>query len=763
MKKILSLILSALVLCSSCSKNTDTPSESDVSLTETAAESSVLTNVFRGTEVEFPADFEFVDGVIPCYDTANGTVTVFGETGDTMSFLSFDPEGQIVAEHPVNIQDSITQTGVLTSEAMYILCYDEESSTDEHYIMRYSRTDDSCTYSEYLSTLFDESDDFYRVKMAVDPDGYVYIESDLEIVVLTPDLQYTFAVMADSWVKDMPVAAGAVCVQNSTGIQKIDKKSKRIADMEGMPQGTEIQQYCSGEGYDLYYTNDTGLYGWNFSSDELPDGEAVLLCDWQNSNLFADNVRITNIISPDCVVMYNDDWTSLVIFRRSEDIDLSKITTLEIAYAQNAYNLPGYIVQFNKENPDVRLIARDYSVYDTDVDRSAGEKKLINDMLTGVYKPDIVYGHVHSDVFRQMILENKLYTDLYTFMENDPDIKKDDLLGSIRRMCESEDGALMMLPGDFSVSKTLIAPESLIGDRISWTLPEMLDFIETLPEDVLLLEGLTQANAASALFGGLGYRMFIDFDAGTCSFEGEEFLRYLRILKTLPEGDDKNVPLVGRSPDRRDAYLNGGVALKTHNLRGTPMEVWMHMYTAFGTEDTVPIGYASSDDTVSNAQTGFSPYMIPTTSGHPEEAWRFLKSVILSYNPEPDAPMGNEYGYPILRSQFQQMLEPDCGTYYEIYLDGTMLNTKSGRYGGYDPTRELRKPGFRMQFDEAEAAKMLDWFDNKIGLSLTEKVPSELSDIINEEISAFLSGVRTAENCAEIIQSRVSIWLAEHE
>ena len=758
MKKILSLVLSALMLCSSCSKDTGTPSESDVSLTETAAESSVLTNVFRGTEVEFPADFEFVDGVIPCYDTASGTVTVFGETGDTMSFLSFDQEGQIVAEHPVNIQDSITQTGVLTSDALYILCYDEESSTDEHYIMRYSRTDDSCTYSEYLSTLFDESSDFYQAEMAVDPDGYVYIENDLEIVVLTPDLQYTFAVMADSWVKDMPVAAGAVCVQNSTGIQKIDKESKRIADMEGMPQGTEIQQYCAGEGYDLYYTNDTGLYGWNFASDELPDGEAVLLCDWQNSNLFADNVWITNIISPDCMVMYNDDWTSLVIFQRSEDIDLSKITTLEIAYAQNAYNLPGYIVQFNKENPDVRLIARDYSVYNTDVDRSAGEKKLINDMLTGVYKPDIVYGHVHSDVFRQMILENKLYTDLYTFMENDPDIKKDDLLGSIRRMCESEDGALMMLPGYFSVSNTLIAPESIVGNRTNWTLSEILDFIESLPEDILLLEGLNRANASRTLFDSLGYRNFIDFDAGTCNFEGEEFLRYLRILNTFPEGEDEDLALTGRKTELREAYLTGGVALKKHYLGGSDTRGWMLMYAAFGTEDTVPIGYASADSSVSNASTGFHPYVIPSTCKHPEVAWQFVKSVILSYNPEPD--IMEVVGYPILKSQFQRMMEPDYGTYYEIYLDGDIYFTSSSKY---DPTGELRKPGFRMQFDEAEAAKMLDWFDNKSGLPLTEKVPTEVSDIINEEISAFLSGVRTAEDCAGIIQSRVSIWLAEHE
>ena len=47
-------------------------------------------------------------------------------------------------------------------------------------------------------------------------------------------------------------------------------------------------------------------------------------------------------------------------------------------------------------------------------------------------------------------------------------------------------------------------------------------------------------------------------------------------------------------------------------------------------------------------------------------------------------------------------------------------------------------------------------------LPVTQTVETELSDIINEEISAYLSGIRTAEDCARIIQSRVSIWLAEH-
>ena len=757
MKKILSLILCALMLVSSCTRET---SEPEATLTETMADTNVLTNIFRGTEVEFRADFEPYIQIDPCYDAETGTVTVFGQDNDGSYFVSFDTDGKTISEQPlVKGHDTISQqTGVITSAALYILCfsYDEATMVQEHYLMRYSRADGSRTYSEHLSTLFTETTGFYSMKMAVDPDGYVYLENNSEIVVLDADLKYSFTVMSDAWVKDMTVLSDGVYIRNYLGMQKIDREMQMLTGSSGFPDDMDIIQYCSGAGYDLCYTDNAGLYGYNLAADGQRDGEAVLLCDWQNSNLYANNVNITNIVSPDCVVMQNDDGTSLVIYHRSEDIDLSAITTLEIAYVYADSTMSQHIVRFNKENPDIRIITKDYSVYNTDVDYYAGEKKLINDMLNGLCTPDIIAGDsAFLDMFTQ-IIENKLYTDLYTLMENDPDIRKDDLLNSIRRMCESEDGALMMLPGQFIVMRTLIAPASMVGDRTSWTLMEMLDFIESLPEDVLLLENMTQGNASFALFGNTGYGMFIDTEAGTCNFESEEFLRYLRVLKTLPEGGN-TVSLSGSSPELRDAYLTGGVALKTHSFYNRGALGWMSMYAAFGTEETVPIGYASTDGSVSSAITNFMPYVIPTTCEHPEEAWQFLKSCILSYDPD----TVNANCYPVLKSQFEQYMEADLGSYYEIYLEGTVRQFPKNV--GYNPNKAMQKAGFRMLFDETEAAKMLDWFDNKIGLPLTKSVQVEVSDIINEEISAYLSGIRTAEDCAGIIQSRVSIWLAEHE
>ena len=46
--------------------------------------------------------------------------------------------------------------------------------------------------------------------------------------------------------------------------------------------------------------------------------------------------------------------------------------------------------------------------------------------------------------------------------------------------------------------------------------------------------------------------------------------------------------------------------------------------------------------------------------------------------------------------------------------------------------------------------------------ALNKKTPSFKNVIVQEEISAWLSGMGTPEDCAAKIQSRASIWLAEN-
>ncbi len=80
------------------------------------------------------------------------------------------------------------------------------------------------------------------------------------------------------------------------------------------------------------------------------------------------------------------------------------------------------------------------------------------------------------------------------------------------------------------------------------------------------------------------------------------------------------------------------------------------------------------------------------------------------------------------------------------------------------PTSEtLDKPGYVFEFTEEDAARLKKDLDSRNVTPIAGRLPSEVREIVEEEISAFLGGKSTAETCASAIQSRVSIWLAEHK
>ena len=67
-----------------------------------------------------------------------------------------------------------------------------------------------------------------------------------------------------------------------------------------------------------------------------------------------------------------------------------------------------------------------------------------------------------------------------------------------------------------------------------------------------------------------------------------------------------------------------------------------------------------------------------------------------------------------------------------------------------------------LDFTEKTAEKLKTILDTA-GSPVMESVPNEIDEIIREEISAFFADAASAEDCAKKIQSRASIWLAEHQ
>ena len=140
---------------------------------------------------------------------------------------------------------------------------------------------------------------------------------------------------------------------------------------------------------------------------------------------------------------------------------------------------------------------------------------------------------------------------------------------------------------------------------------------------------------------------------------------------------------------------------------------------------------------------------------NPEIAWDVIRSLIIDQDDYSEEVM------PVLKTDFEAKAREYYNADFIFYFDS--WETSVPKDPAHPITSEsLEKPGIVTEFTEADADFILDYLDNRCGCPYTLSVHEEIAAIIQEEISAYLAGVGTAEDCAKKIQSRVSIWLAEN-
>ncbi len=792
--KLLSLLLCGAILAAplvSCSKSDDgeTSSKNGENVGE-IAKTEVLTNVFKGTKVTLPEDYEIQRDVTPYYDSETGNINLFcsywhgtGEIDEEYGYetygydyiiLTLGNDYTVLEETKLDIDNSIyINEGVLLKDKLYFIQneYNFDTSENFYYTVMYDLTDGSITSSEEISSMFTSSESdrswFYINGMAVDGDGYVYLSSDMETVVLNDSFQKSFSVMASGWINNLATASdGAVYAsgyfgESGEGCAPIDKGAKAFGKALELPSNINSYDCYFADGYDIYYSTDEGLFGYNFPAEESAETtEPTLVLNYQNSDLTSNN-DILKIVNPDVVILIERDPVTYasypMIYNRSADIDLSQIKVLEIAYVDANWHLPSQIVAFNKANDNVRIIARDYSSYNSDEDYNAGSKQLVNDMLNGIYKPDIVTGYSTNDEVIRQIYSNNLYTDLYRFLDASTKVTRDDLFGCVHRTFATSDGKLWAI-GSYITAQTLIGTREMLGDREGWTLTEMIEFAKSLPEGTVLMDYLSKDSAANRLLGNNGYGAFIDFETNTCNFESEDFISYLEFLNTLP--DTYNYENINYDDDRYLNYHNGKIALASQYYYD--ITEWISEEIIFNTKDIVHIGYPSTESAQNGTIISMPPYVITSFCEYPEEAWSFLEMIIA---PEKDSSAATySSGIPVLKSQFDTMCEEYYTFLFTLYYNGSASwRPYDSEYDAIEIEEETDQPGIRKFFTEEDAATMRDWFDNVIGTPVSQYVDEEITNIVNEEISSYTNGAKTAADCARIIQSRVTIWLAEHE
>ncbi len=765
------LLVFALLLSPGCGIKPAGESGTTAERTDTDSPSSAA--VYLGESLPFPEGYSLNASVRPLVLGESGSVLCLasaerdgGEEADPeYRFVTFDAE-TVSEDLPVPVPEGETVVGgVIGDDCLTLLTveWSDSNRTRAYCLNRWRPSDGETEESSELTTcfFFADRDPFFAVShLALDASDRIYLASDDEIVCLDEAFVFQFSLIPPDAVSGLCTDRdGRVYFWSNDGggsrLTPVDADRKAFGESVALPE--RISAFFFGEDHDAYFAADSGVWCADGLFGDSPVTKQFL--DYSTSRVY---LALLCSVFDESAALFSkaeeDGRRVPVLYRRAENYGPADKTVIEIAHVGP---LPMWfdqkILKYNAEHADAVIVTKDWREFAAEGDDQEAKRKLALELVTGKARPDILVGGM-DDPFIEQSVKSGMFRDLGIFTENDTLVNDENIFGCVRRTLSDGEGRLWGLTREYEV-RSVLSTKNLLGKyagQTSWTLGEFLDYAGTLPPGIFLMNELSQENAARILFGSDGYGSFIDSENGTCSFASEVFVRYLEFLKSLPATVKEAVslpenPLSGLGREEQvQFYWTGGIALKNKWFHS--LNEFLSLEIEFGTKDIVLIGQPTS----SGKQPITVPYVCVMTSfcENPEIAWDVIRTLIDQND--------FEGGWlPVLKSDFEAKAQEYSERDFVFFFDGWETSYPK------DPANpltvdSLEKPGLIAEFTETDAAFILDYLDNRCGVPCTMSVHEDVAAIIREEISAYLGGVGSAEDCAKKIQSRVSIWLAEH-
>ncbi|MBQ3179566.1 MAG: hypothetical protein IJB52_17265, partial [Clostridia bacterium] len=226
---------------------------------------------------------------------------------------------------------------------------------------------------------------------------------------------------------------------------------------------------------------------------------------------------------------------------------------------------------------------------------------------------------------------------------------------------------------------------------------------------------------------------------------------FLEYLKTLPEELPDDYYMT-QNEDRYGPYKTGKTVAANMSYHGINSFLEEKVY--FGADNIAYVGTPTADGKGGVRLNGYEPiYTIFAGTEHPELCWSFIRDAVLQANAVDE--VRGSHNLPMLRSSLEAMKKEFEDTTFVVHYDGGMS------WGSSMYTEDIDN-GEIFQLTDADW-NHIETFLDTIGAPLTSSVlPEDVQAILTEEMSAYLGGSKSAADCAEMIQNRVSLYLAEN-
>ncbi|MDR1132442.1 MAG: extracellular solute-binding protein [Oscillospiraceae bacterium] len=595
---------------------------------------------------------------------------------------------------------------------------------------------------------------FYINAMLTDSAGNLYISADEGAVyVFGPDAEFLFKLKTDGWisglvrVKDGSIGA-PTNVQSADGesysmvIKTIDPAAKDWG--EEYPAPSDVWQTSDGgDTYDFCYTDSSSLFGY---STETEASEKILT--WLNCDVDGDSVRFSTVRDNGDVFAISQDYSGdgdasleIVTLAKTLRSAVKQKTVLTLATLYLDYNLRRQLLKFNKTSEDYRIEIQDYSEFNTGEDYNAGATKLSTEIISGKI-PDLI--DVSNLPFKQYAAKG-LLEDLYAYIDADAGLSREDLIPAILGVLET-DGKLYQLATSFSVS-SIVASPGVAGPEPGWTMDELQQILNDNPQADypfgmdMTKEGIFQYIAM------LNIDRYLNWQTGECRFNSDDFKKLLAFANTFPEREE-NQAGYGKEIEWIDSSVLIRDGRQLFTIFGAGDFDSFQYYKASHGGQIVFKGFPSESGDGGGVAQMSGGIAMTSACRDKDGAWQFVRALISE-----DYQESLNWNFPVNRKAFDKKLAEAMKQEYTTDENGERVPVSRG---GMSIDDGAMVEFYAITQEEADQIRAL--IDSVTG---TFNYDQSMMELINEEAAYYFAGEKTVDETADIIQSRMTLYINE--
>ena len=533
--------------------------------------------------------------------------------------------------------------------------------------------------------------------------------------------------------------------------------------------------------YDIYYDYNGNIYGYKFDTDTKDK-----VIDWIECDINSNNINSCSILPDGRVIAFESSYDDqaqknnmqLIVMTRVDAASVVNKTVLTFACMYLDWNMRDAIVKFNRASNTHRIVVRDYSEYSTDDDYNAGIQKLNTEMLSGKL-PDMIDINTYSMPIEQYAAKGFL-ADLYELIDADPELSRESFVQPVLKALESADGKLYQLPSTFAVS-TAIALDKVAGDYDTWNLAAVKDAMTKLQDGASVFDVYRTKTDILQTCISRNIDAFVDWENGSAHFDSDEFKALLEFANQFPDTYDwENA--TDEENDSAQNRMNSGKQLMT-DMYVSSFEDMLYQLTGYN-GGVKFVGYPSEDGTSNPTFQIDGAIAISSTCADKTAAWNFMKQFLTE-----DYQSGyNVWNFPINQKAFDQKMKDAMTEEYQTDENGNVVKDENGNpiripkmtyyttdtgsgvtfaattetaastvvIGGSGVNEEGSISIYAMTQEQAD--QILDLIN---ATTAVYGYDESILNIISDEAAAYFAGEKSLDDTANMIQSRVNLYVAE--